>query len=36
MPKVTPPANPLPLSDLRAQEWPRFLRGPDQDLLDKL
>ena len=36
MPKVTTPADPLPLSDLRPQEWPRFLRGPDQDLLDKL
>jgi len=31
-----PPPEPLPPGDLRSRSWRRFLRGPDQELLDEL
>ena len=35
-PEGTPPPEPLPPGNLRARSWKRFLRGPDQELLDEL
>jgi superfamily II DNA or RNA helicase len=31
-----PPLEPLPAGNLKSRSWPRFLRGPDQELLEKL
>jgi len=27
---------PPPVGNLKSRSWPRFLRGPDQELLEKL
>ena len=31
-----PRLEPLPAGNLKSRSWPRFLRGPDQELLEKL